>query len=226
MNDGKNRAENRIFDSEHPTFRSGVHDQMPLIPMVIEQTSRGERAFDIYSRLLNERIIFLGSGINEEVANVVVAQLLHLESDDPDKDINLYINSPGGSVYAGLAIYDTMQFIKPDVVTTCVGIAMSMGALILAGGAKGKRFSLPNAKILIHQLSGGFQGPAADIEIHAREALNLRKRLDEILAEHTGQSLEKVSKDTDRDYFMTAQEALEYGLIDEVISHREAIKGE
>ncbi|MHB0915912.1 MAG: ATP-dependent Clp endopeptidase proteolytic subunit ClpP [Thermoleophilia bacterium] len=199
---------------------------MPLIPMVIEQTSRGERAFDIFSRLLNERIIFLGSGINEEVANVVVAQLLHLESDDPDKDINLYINSPGGSVYAGLAIYDTMQFIKPDVVTTCVGIAMSMGALILAGGEKGKRFSLPNAKILIHQVSGGFQGPASDIEIHAREALALRTRLDEILAEHTGQSLEKVSNDTDRDYFMTAQEALEYGLLDEVISHREALKGE
>ena len=213
-------------DNTNPTSRSGVQNQMPLIPMVIEQTSRGERAFDIYSRLLNERIIFLGSGINEEVANVVVAQLLHLESDDPDKDINLYINSPGGSVYAGLAIYDTMQFIKPDVVTTCVGIAMSMGALILAGGAKGKRFSLPNAKILIHQLSGGFQGPAADIEIHAREALSLRKRLDEILAEHTGQTLEKVSNDTDRDYFMTAQEALEYGLIDEVISHRESIKGE
>lgn len=209
-----------------PTSNSGVHNQMPLIPMVIEQTSRGERAFDIFSRLLNERIIFLGSGINEEVANVVVAQLLHLESDDPDKDINLYINSPGGSVYAGLAIYDTMQFIKPDVVTTCVGIAMSMGALILAGGAKGKRFSLPNAKILIHQVSGGFQGPASDIEIHAREALALRTRLDEILAEHTGQTLEKVSNDTDRDYFMTAQEALEYGLLDEVISHREALKGE
>ncbi len=199
---------------------------MPLIPMVIEQTSRGERSFDIYSRLLNERIIFLGSGINEEVANVVVAQLLHLESDDPDKDINLYINSPGGSVYAGLAIYDTMQFIKPDVVTTCVGIAMSMGALILAGGAKGKRFCLPNAKILIHQLSGGFQGPAADIEIHAKEALSLRQRLDEILALHTGQSLEKVSSDTDRDYFMTAQEALDYGLIDKVIEHRSTAKGE
>lgn len=198
---------------------------MPLIPMVIEQTSRGERAFDIYSRLLNERIIFLGSGINEEVANVVVAQMLHLESDDPDKDINLYVNSPGGSVYAGLAIYDTMQFIKPDVVTTCVGIAMSMGALILAGGAKGKRFALPNAKILIHQLSGGFQGPAADIEIHAKEALSLRKRLDEILAEHTGQSLEKVSADTDRDYFMTAKEAQEYGLIDDVISHRAIPEG-
>ena len=203
-----------------------VQDQMPLIPMVIEQTSRGERAFDIYSRLLNERIIFLGSGVSEEVANVVVAQLLHLESDDPDKDINLYINSPGGSVYAGLAIYDTMQFIKPDVVTTCVGIAMSMGALILAGGAKGKRFALPNAKILIHQLSGGFQGPAADIEIHAKEALSLRRRLDEILSSHTGQPLEKVSADTDRDYFMTSEEAKEYGIIDEVLSHRAALKGE
>ncbi len=202
-----------------------VNDQMPLIPMVIEQTSRGERAFDIYSRLLNERIIFLGSGINEEVANVVVAQLLHLESDDPDKDISLYINSPGGSVYAGLAIYDTMQFVKPDVVTTCVGIAMSMGALILAGGAKGKRFALPNAKVLIHQLSGGFQGPAADIEIHAKEALSLRKRLDEILSQHTGQPFEKVSSDTDRDYFMTAAEAKEYGIIDEVITHRAVIKG-
>ncbi|MEK7817381.1 MAG: ATP-dependent Clp endopeptidase proteolytic subunit ClpP [Actinomycetota bacterium] len=198
---------------------------MPLIPMVIEQTSRGERAFDIYSRLLNERIIFLGSGINEEVANVVVAQLLHLESDDPDKDINLYINSPGGSVYAGLAIYDTIQFIKPDVVTTCVGIAMSMGALILAGGAKGKRYALPNAKVLIHQLSGGFQGPAADIEIHAKEALSLRKRLDEILADHTGQSMDKVSADTDRDYFMTAKEAKAYGLIDEVLEHRSVSGG-
>lgn len=209
-----------------PKSNTEVRDQMPLIPMVIEQTSRGERAFDIYSRLLNERIIFLGSGINEEVANVVVAQLLHLESDDPDKDINLYINSPGGSVYAGLAIYDTMQFIKPDVVTTCVGIAMSMGALILAGGAEGKRFALPNAKILIHQLSGGFQGPAADIEIHAREALALRKRLDEILANHTGQPLEKVSQDTDRDYFMTAAEAKEYGIIDQVIEHRTSFKGD
>ncbi|HDZ59689.1 MAG TPA: ATP-dependent Clp protease proteolytic subunit, partial [Actinobacteria bacterium] len=151
---------------------------------------------------------------------------LHLESDDPDKDINLYINSPGGSVYAGLAIYDTMQFIKPDVVTTCVGIAMSMGALILAGGAEGKRYALPNAKILIHQLSGGFQGPAADIEIHAKEALSLRQRLDEILALHTGQTLEKVSADTDRDYFMTAAEAKEYGLVDEVIEHRATSKGE
>ncbi len=194
--------------------------------MVIEQTSRGERAFDIYSRLLNERIIFLGSGINDEVANVVVAQMLHLESDDPDKDINLYINSPGGSVYAGLAIYDTMQFIKPDVVTTCVGIAMSMGALILAGGSKGKRFALPNAKILIHQLSGGFQGPAADIEIHAKEALSLRKHLDEILALHTGQTIEKVSQDTDRDYFMTADEAKDYGLIDNILVHRGTFKEE
>jgi len=194
--------------------------------MVIEQTSRGERAFDIFSRLLNERIIFLGSGINEEVANVVVAQMLHLESDDPDKDINLYVNCPGGSVYAGLAIYDTMQFIKPDVATTCVGIAMSMGALILAGGAKGKRFALPNAKILIHQLSGGFQGPAADIEIHAKEALELRKHLDEILAQHTGQTIEKVSQDTDRDYFMTAGEAKEYGLIDDILAHRSTSKGE
>ncbi|GBE57481.1 ATP-dependent Clp protease proteolytic subunit precursor [bacterium BMS3Abin01] len=208
------------------TSNSGVQDQMPLIPMVIEQTSRGERAFDIYSRLLSERIVFLGSGINEEVANVIVAQMLHLESDDPDKDINLYVNSPGGSVYAGLAIYDTMQFIKPDVVTTCVGIAMSMGALILAGGAEGKRYALPNAKILIHQLSGGFQGPAADIEIHAKEALSLRQRLDEILALHTGQSLEKVSADTDRDYFMTSAEAKEYGLVDEVIEHRATSKGE
>jgi ATP-dependent Clp protease, protease subunit len=192
----------------------------PLVPMVIEQTSRGERAFDIYSRLLNERVIFLGTPINDEIANLVVAQLIHLESEDPDKDISIYINSPGGSVYSGLAIYDTMQFIKPDVSTICVGIGMSMGALILAGGAKGKRFSLPNAKILIHQLLGGFEGQAADIEIHAREVINVRKRLDEILAQHTGQTVEKVSKDTDRDFFMTAEEAKEYGIIDDVIVHR------
>ena len=192
----------------------------PLVPMVIEQTSRGERAFDIYSRLLNERVIFLGTPVNDDIANLVVAQLIHLESDDPDKDISIYINSPGGSVYAGLAIYDTMQFIKPDVSTICVGIGMSMGALILAGGAKGKRFALPNAKILIHQLAGGFEGQAADIEIHAREVIQVRKTLDEILAKHTGQSVEKVSKDTDRDYFMTALEAKEYGIIDDVISHR------
>jgi ATP-dependent Clp protease, protease subunit len=192
----------------------------PLVPMVIEQTSRGERAFDIYSRLLNERVIFLGTPINDDIANLVVAQLIHLESDDPDKDISIYINSPGGSVYSGLAIYDTMQFIKPDVSTICVGIGMSMGALILAGGAKGKRFALPNAKILIHQLIGGFEGQAADIEIHAREVIQVRKTLDEILAKHSGQTVEKVSKDTDRDYFMTAEEAKEYGIIDDVISHR------
>ena len=192
----------------------------PLIPMVVEQTSRGERAFDIYSRLLSERIIFLGTAINDQVANLVVAQLLHLESEDPDKDISLYVNSPGGSVYAGLAIYDTMQFIKPDVSTICVGIAMSMGALLLAGGAKGKRFVLPNSKILIHQVSGGFEGPATDIEIHAREALSLRRRLDEILAKHTGQDLEKVEQDTDRDYFMTAEESLAYGIVDKIIEHR------
>jgi len=192
----------------------------PLVPMVIEQTSRGERAFDIYSRLLNERVIFLGTPINDDIANLVVAQLIHLESEDPDKDISIYINSPGGSVYSGLAIYDTMQFIKPDVSTICVGIGMSMGALILAGGTKGKRFALPNAKILIHQLLGGFEGQAADIEIHAREVIQVRQRLDEILAQHTGQSVEKVSKDTDRDYFMTALEGKDYGIIDDVISHR------
>jgi ATP-dependent Clp protease protease subunit len=192
----------------------------PLIPMVIEQTSRGERAFDIYSRLLNERIIFLGTPIDDQIANLVVAQLLHLESEEPDKDISLYINSPGGSVYAGLAIYDTMQFIKPDVQTICVGIAMSMGALLLAGGAKGKRMSLPNAKILIHQVSSGFQGQATDIEIQAREVISIKRRLEEIIAEHTGQDLEKVSKDMERDYFMTSQESKDYGIIDTVIAHR------
>jgi len=192
----------------------------PLVPMVVEQTSRGERAFDIYSRLLSERIVFLGTPINDAVANLVVAQLLHLESEDPDKDISLYVNSPGGNVYAGLAVYDTMQFVKPDVSTICVGIAMSMGALLLAAGAKGKRFVLPNSKILIHQVSGGFEGPATDIEIHAREALSLRRRLDEILAKHTGQDLEKVERDTDRDYFMTAEESLAYGIVDKIIEHR------
>ena len=195
-------------------------DVSPLIPMVVEQTSRGERAFDIYSRLLNERIIFLGTPINDQVANVVVAQLLHLESEDPDKDISLYVNSPGGSVYAGLAVFDTMQFIKPDVSTICVGIAMSMAAVLLAGGAKGKRYALPNSKILIHQVSGGFEGPATDIEIHAREALSLRKRLDEILANATGQEMEKVERDTERDYFMTAEESLAYGIIDKILEHR------
>jgi ATP-dependent Clp protease protease subunit len=185
--------------------------------MVVEQTSRGERAFDIYSRLLNERIVFLGTPVTDEIANLIVAQLLHLQAEDPDKDISLYINSPGGSVYAGLAIYDTMQYIKPDVQTICVGIAMSMGALLLSGGAPGKRMSLPNAKILIHQVSSSFQGQASDIEIHAKEIIDTRKRLDEILADHTGQPLEKVSRDTERDYFMTAEEAKEYNLIDRVI---------
>ena len=192
----------------------------PLIPMVIEQTSRGERSFDIYSRLLNERIIFLGTPVDDQIANLIVAQLLHLESEDPDKDISIYINSPGGSVYAGLAIYDTMQFVKPDIQTTCVGIAMSMGALLLAGGAAGKRFALPNAKILIHQVSGGFSGQATDIEIAARETIALKRRLEEIISQHSGQEIEKVSKDMERDYFLTAQEANEYGIIDRVIEHR------
>jgi ATP-dependent Clp protease protease subunit len=189
----------------------------PLVPMVVEQTSRGERSFDIYSRLLNERIIFLGTPIDDQIANLIVAQLLHLESEDPEKDVSLYINSPGGSVYAGLAIYDTMQFIKPDVQTICVGIAMSMGALLLAGGAEGKRMALPNARILIHQVSSGFSGQATDIEIHAREVLGLRRKLDEIIAEHTGKELEEVAKDTERDFFMTAEEAADYGIVDRVI---------
>jgi ATP-dependent Clp protease, protease subunit len=192
----------------------------PLIPMVIEQTSRGERSFDIYSRLLNERIIFLGTPIDDQIANLIVAQLLHLESEDPDKDISIYINSPGGSVYSGLAIYDTMQFIRPDIQTICVGIAMSMGALILAGGAQGKRMALPNAKILIHQVSSGFQGQATDIEIQAREIIGIKRRLEEIIARHTGQELEKVSKDMERDYFMTAEESKDYGILDQVIEHR------
>ncbi|MDO8509509.1 MAG: ATP-dependent Clp endopeptidase proteolytic subunit ClpP [Nanoarchaeota archaeon] len=192
----------------------------PLVPMVIEQTSRGERAFDIYSRLLNERIIFLGTAVDDQIANLIVAQLLHLESEDPDKDISIYVNSPGGSVYAGLAIYDTMQFIKPDVQTICVGIAMSMGALLLAGGAKGKRMALPNAKILIHQVSSGFQGQATDIEIQAQEIISIKRRIEEILAKHTEQELAKVSRDMERDYFMTSAEAREYGIIDRVIEHR------
>jgi ATP-dependent Clp protease, protease subunit len=190
----------------------------PLVPMVVEQTSRGERAFDIYSRLLNERIVFLGTPVTDDIANLVVAQLLHLESEDPDKDISLYINSPGGSVYAGLAIYDTMQFIKPDVQTICVGIAMSMGALLLGGGSDEKRMALPNAKILIHQVSSSFQGQATDIEIHAKEIIDVRRRLDEILAKHTKQDLEKVARDTERDYFMSAEEAQDYNLIDRVIT--------
>ena len=192
----------------------------PLIPMVIEQTSRGERSFDIYSRLLNERIIFLGTPVDDQIANLIVAQLLHLESEDPDKDVQIYINSPGGSVYAGLAIYDTMQFIKPDVATICVGIAMSMGALLLASGAKGKRTALPNSKILIHQVSGGFQGQGTDIEIQARETISLKRRLEEIISSHTNQPMEKISKDMERDYYMTADEAATYGIVDNVVSHR------
>ncbi len=191
-----------------------------VIPSVIEQTSRGERFFDIYSRLLNERIIFLGTPIDDMVANLIVAQMIHLESEDPDKDIQLYINSPGGAVYSGLAIYDTMQFVRPDVATTCVGIAMSMGALLLAAGAEGKRTALPNSKILIHQVSGGFQGQGTDIEIQARETINLKRNLEEIFSKHSNQPLEKVSKDMERDYYMTAEEAQSYGLVDNVVAHR------
>jgi len=194
---------------------------MPLIPMVVEQTSRGERSFDIYSRLLGERIIFLGQPVDDEIANLVVAQLIHLESEDPDKDISLYINSPGGSVYAGLAIYDAMQFIKPDVATVCYGIAMSMGSLLLTGGAEGKRMALKNSRILIHQPSGGFQGQASDIEIHARESLNVRAKINEIYARHTGKSEEQVNTDMERDRFFTSDQAVEYGLIDGIIESRE-----
>ena len=198
----------------------------PLVPMVVEQTSRGERAFDIYSRLLAERIIFLGTPVDDQIANLVIAQLLHLESDDPDKDIFLYINSPGGSVYVGLAIYDTMQFIKPDVQTICVGIAMSMGSLLLAGGAKGKRMALPNSRILIHQVSGGFQGQGTDIEIQAREVIGLKRRLEEIYSHHTGKAPEDISRDMERDFFMSPQDAAEYGIIDSVLSHRDNVKTE
>jgi ATP-dependent Clp protease, protease subunit len=194
---------------------------MSLVPMVVEQSARGERSFDIYSRLLNERIVFIGTPVDDQVANLVVAQLLHLESEDPDRDVSLYVNSPGGGVYAGLAIYDTMQFIRPDVQTICFGVAMSMGSLLLAGGAPGKRMALPNSRILIHQPSGGFQGQASDIEIHAREALELRGHVDAIYARHTGQSVEQVHDDMDRDRFMTAEQALEYGLIDRVIEAHE-----
>jgi ATP-dependent Clp protease protease subunit len=193
---------------------------MPLIPVVVQQDARGERSFDIYSRLLRERVIFVGTPIDDQVANLVVAQLLHLESDDPEKDINMYINSPGGQVYAGLAIYDTMQFVKPDVATTCVGVAMSMGSLILTGGAPGKRSALPNSRILIHQPSGGYEGKQADIEVHAREILELRQRTDEIYSHHTGQTIEQVHDDMDRDRYMTPAESVEYGLIDRVIESR------
>ena len=194
---------------------------MPLVPMVVEQTARGERSFDIYSRLLAQRIVFLGEPVTEELANLIIAQLLHLEADDPDKDVSLYINSPGGSAYAGLAIYDTMQFIKPDVQTICYGIAMSAGSLILTGGAKGKRMALPNSRILIHQPSSGFEGQASDIEIHAREVLELRARLNNIYVEHTGQPIEKINLDMERDKFFKPEEAREYGLIDRVIESHE-----
>jgi ATP-dependent Clp protease protease subunit len=193
---------------------------MPLVPVVVQQDSRGERSFDIYSRLLRERVIFLGTPIDDEVANLVVAQMLHLEAEDPEKDIQLYINCPGGQVYAGLAIYDTMRFIKPDVATTCCGIAMSMGSLILAGGAAGKRSALPNSRILIHQPSGGFQGQSTDIEIHAREALALRRRVEEIYAEHTSRTVEEVSADIERDRFMTPDDARDYGIVDRVVASR------
>jgi ATP-dependent Clp protease protease subunit len=195
----------------------------PLVPMVIEQTQRGERSFDIYSRLLKDRIVMIGTPIDDQVANLVVAQLLHLESDDPEKDISVYVNSPGGDVYSGLAIYDTMTFVKPDVRTICVGTAMSMGALILAAGTKGKRSALPNAKILIHQVwTGQFGGQASDVEIRAKEILDLKQRVEQILADHTGQPLDRVAADTDRDHFMTAAEAIEYGLIDEVMTRHGA----
>src|SRR6202021_2527362 len=191
-----------------------------LVPYVVEQTGRGERSYDIYSRLLKDRIVFLGGTVTDELANLVTAQLLFLESEDPDREISMYVNSPGGSVTAGLAIYDTMQFVRPPVSTLCVGQAASMGAVLLAAGAKGKRYALPHARIMIHQLSGGFEGQAADIDIQAREALRLRELLNEVLANHTGQSIKRIEKDTDRDNFLSAAQAVEYGLIDEVIAGR------
>jgi ATP-dependent Clp protease protease subunit len=194
---------------------------MALIPMVVEQTSRGERAFDIYSRLLKDNIIFLGTPIDDQIANLIVAQLLFLEAEDPEKDINLYINSPGGSVTAGLAIYDTMQFIRPDVTTICVGMCASMGALLLTAGAKGKRFALPNSRILIHQPSGGMQGQATDVRIHAEELIRIRELTSQILAKHTGQDMAQIELDVERDRYLSAIQAKEYGLIDEVIAHRE-----
>ena len=194
-----------------------------LVPMVVEQTSRGERAYDIYSRLLKERVVFLVGPVEDNVANLIVAQLLFLESENPDKDIHLYINSPGGSVSAGLAIYDTIQFLKPDVSTMCVGQAASMGALLLAGGARGKRYCLPHSRVMIHQPLGGFQGQASDIDIHAKEILKARERLNQILSHHTGQSLEQIQQDTERDHFMSSDEAQEYGLIDKVLYNREAL---
>ena len=197
-----------------------------LVPIVVEQSARGERSYDIYSRLLKERVVFIVGGIDDMVANVVVAQLLYLESENPDKDIHLYVNSPGGVVSAGLAIYDTMQFVKPDISTMCIGQAASMAALLLAGGAKGKRFCLPNSRIMIHQPLGGFQGQATDFDIHAKEILRTRERLNEILSEHTGQPLDRIASDTDRDHFMGGDEAVEYGLIDTVLDKRKLVTEE
>lgn len=191
---------------------------MNLVPMVVEQTNRGERAYDIYSRLLKDRIVFVGSGIDDTVANLIVAQLLFLESEDPDKDINLYINSPGGTIYSGMAIYDTIQYIKPDVSTICVGLAASLGAVLLAAGTKGKRFALPHSRVMVHQPLGGAKGQAVDIEIHAREIVSLRQTINEILAKHTGQPIDRIAKDTDRDFFMDVNAAKEYGIIDDVLT--------
>ena len=198
---------------------------MALIPMVIEQSSRGERAYDIYSRLLKDRIIFLGSAMNDEVANLIIAQLLFLESEDPEKDINFYINSPGGIVTSGLAVYDTMQYVKPDIATVCIGQAASMGAILLTAGTEGKRYSLPNARIMIHQPMGGFQGQASDVEIHAKEMLRMKEDLNQILAQHSGKPIEQIQKDTDRDYFMSGKEAQEYGIVDHVITSRDDLGG-
>lgn len=209
-----------MSSSRETGFASDIQNAGGLVPMVIEQTSRGERSFDIYSRLLKENVIFIVGQVEDYMANLVVAQLLFLESENPDKDIHVYINSPGGSVTAGMAIYDTMQFIKPDVSTMCIGQAASMGALLLAGGAKGKRYCLPNSRMMIHQPLGGYQGQATDIEIHAKEILDMKRRLNEIMAYHTGRPIEEVEKDTDRDNFLTANQAVEYGLIDKVISNR------
>jgi len=200
--------------------------RMQLVPMVVEQTNRGERAYDIFSRLLKDSIIMIGTPIDDQIANLAIAQMLFLEAEDPDKDIQLYINSPGGSITAGMAIYDTMQFIKPDVQTICVGIAMSMGSLLLAGGAKGKRMSLPNSRILIHQVSGGFQGQGTDIEIQAREVIGLKRRLEEIYTEHTGKTQEEISRDMERDFFLSPAEAVNYGIIDTVITHRDTARPE
>ncbi len=194
---------------------------MTLIPMVVEQTNRGERAYDIYSRLLKDNIIFIGSPIDDNLSNLVIAQLLYLEAEDPDKDISIYVNSPGGSVTAGLAIYDTMQFVRPDISTICIGQAASMAAILLAAGSDKKRFGLPNSRIILHQPLGGFSGQATDVDIHAKEILRIRQRLDEILVHHTGQSLDKIRKDTDRDFIMTAAQSLEYGILDQVIDKRE-----